>query len=660
MTDISLFSGDFGPVQRTDGLERARERSAPSADPPDLFSRLLMAISSASDGIPDPIEGESTSELSSRLQGDGSSRTMMRSSRSATNETRVTFGQQEGRVGQAHQVLQPHPGGGTLDARGLLPAPSGISRGTANLPERSGSPQSTKYAVPSDSQAEEPGPSPGVEEAPDAELDTPSAKELRADFTKDQEAAVTQAGKPQLSDVTDGDHSQEVEAQKLGRGSDESGPPPLRHMEGVHPELQKRVDRVVRRMWEEFGHRVEATEGYRSQERQERLYAQGRSTPGPVVTWTRNSAHSRGEAVDVRIDGGWDDQQAFKRLQRVAGQEGLRTLGMRDPGHLELPRNASASNSHMLPQGPGDSHTKVEGELLRQEEFESRRVQAADARTRSARTGQGGVATPAAVARVAAVARPGMAPSSSMVAGTGLPDSEPRLTPDHSGATSGGEKDDGGRERSMPFAKDVERRPSQSWDVLPRPLSPASADSGFSSLGSGFAGEGGDHFRVAPASGLREGVRAGSAEAAFRVEQARALRDGAPPPGHLHVSLLDVDGAGTDLRLGMRGRGVSADVRTANARMARDLQLRIGELRAALQERGLEPERLTARVSQGLADPSNGREASRLDPPPPEQERTSDEGGQGGGMEDRGNSREDPRREDGNGREHFQRRDDDQ
>lgn len=40
-------------------------------------------------------------------------------------------------------------------------------------------------------------------------------------------------------------------------------------------------------------------EGVRTQARQDQLYAQGRTTPGKVITWTRNSKHCTGDAVDI-------------------------------------------------------------------------------------------------------------------------------------------------------------------------------------------------------------------------------------------------------------------------------------------------------------------------------------------------------------------------
>lgn len=40
---------------------------------------------------------------------------------------------------------------------------------------------------------------------------------------------------------------------------------------------------------------------YRSQEEQNATFAQGRSTPGKIVTWTRNSRHTKRDAFDIAI-----------------------------------------------------------------------------------------------------------------------------------------------------------------------------------------------------------------------------------------------------------------------------------------------------------------------------------------------------------------------
>lgn len=43
------------------------------------------------------------------------------------------------------------------------------------------------------------------------------------------------------------------------------------------------------------------TSTLRTQEEQNALYAQGRTKPGKIVTWTRNSRHASGRAFDITI-----------------------------------------------------------------------------------------------------------------------------------------------------------------------------------------------------------------------------------------------------------------------------------------------------------------------------------------------------------------------
>lgn len=120
---------------------------------------------------------------------------------------------------------------------------------------------------------------------------------------------------------------------------------PVADTEALDPELRSRLARVIERMKTEHGHDVSVVETVRSQERQDSLYAQGRTTPGAVVTWTRDSLHTQGEAVDVIVDGSWQNAKGFARLQQIAQEEGLETLGMKDPGHLQLPKDSWTLNS---------------------------------------------------------------------------------------------------------------------------------------------------------------------------------------------------------------------------------------------------------------------------------------------------------------------------
>lgn len=74
------------------------------------------------------------------------------------------------------------------------------------------------------------------------------------------------------------------------------------------------------------------TEARRTPERQQKLYAQGRTAPGPIVTWTMKSRHLTGEAFDVGVlvDGvlTWpDDDALWERIGRLGERARLRWGG---------------------------------------------------------------------------------------------------------------------------------------------------------------------------------------------------------------------------------------------------------------------------------------------------------------------------------------------
>lgn len=108
------------------------------------------------------------------------------------------------------------------------------------------------------------------------------------------------------------------------------------------PELAYRTAYLID-MAARYGADVAVVAGYRSQAEQDRLFAQGRTSPGPVVTWTRSSAHTRGQAVDLafRVNGRitynvpawWWDALAYlgeiAGLRRPAASKG-------DLGHFEV------------------------------------------------------------------------------------------------------------------------------------------------------------------------------------------------------------------------------------------------------------------------------------------------------------------------------------
>ncbi len=94
----------------------------------------------------------------------------------------------------------------------------------------------------------------------------------------------------------------------------------LARLEGVHPRLVAVVKRAIEITEQDFA----VTEGVRTPERQRELYAQGRTTPGPKVTWTLKSNHfvnprtGYGQAVDlVPFPVDWNDLRKFDKIMRA-------------------------------------------------------------------------------------------------------------------------------------------------------------------------------------------------------------------------------------------------------------------------------------------------------------------------------------------------------
>jgi len=100
---------------------------------------------------------------------------------------------------------------------------------------------------------------------------------------------------------------------------DEMPPPKLEVtdvLQMLEAATRARVQRFLR-MAQERGFHLKVTEGFRTWERQEELYAQGRTKRGKVVTWARggHSWHNYGRAIDVAFiengkltwEGNWNE-----------------------------------------------------------------------------------------------------------------------------------------------------------------------------------------------------------------------------------------------------------------------------------------------------------------------------------------------------------------
>lgn len=94
----------------------------------------------------------------------------------------------------------------------------------------------------------------------------------------------------------------------------------------------------------EAGLDVKITETYRSQTRQDYLYAQGRTRPGKIVTWTRSSNHTNRRAFDIcrNVKGReYDDSDGFFRKCAEIGKSlglncGYFWTKFQDKPHLQL------------------------------------------------------------------------------------------------------------------------------------------------------------------------------------------------------------------------------------------------------------------------------------------------------------------------------------
>ena len=369
-----------------------------------------------------------------------------------------------------------------------------------------------------------------------------------------------------------------------------------RDLANVHPQLASRVGRVIERMAAEYGRDVGVVEGLRSGERQEFLYEQGRSRPGPVVTWTRNSLHSQGNAVDLVVDGSWNDPAGYELLQQVARQEGLQTLGARDPGHVELPL--------------GDVTTQLG--VDRFEAARPRLMHALGSQGGVARVAQlAAVAQPAQAAQVAEVAAPAtpggtvrnesaagtpetVAPSTVARATTGSESARtasapPQLRPAHGVDASispdvSTSKDIAGRSRAARLEDGPALEPAWARDAAG-----SGTSDGTQRVASHAAGTPGNAFASDTPTGVEATFRSADVTPADRVARAQELQAAAgQSSGRIRVHLDDADGMGTSIRLDLRGTALDASIDVSDPEVAARLRSRVSELHRALESRGLD------------------------------------------------------------------------
>jgi peptidoglycan L-alanyl-D-glutamate endopeptidase CwlK len=126
----------------------------------------------------------------------------------------------------------------------------------------------------------------------------------------------------------------------------------MNKLEGVHPELVEKVQRVLAAM-AALGYPMVVTDGVRTAAQQHALWQQGREKPGPIVTnadgVVKKSNHQPhedgfGHAVDCAFvdehgQPSWDDKWPWATYGACAQALGLRwggTWAIRDRPHIEL------------------------------------------------------------------------------------------------------------------------------------------------------------------------------------------------------------------------------------------------------------------------------------------------------------------------------------
>ena len=119
----------------------------------------------------------------------------------------------------------------------------------------------------------------------------------------------------------------------------------IKDLESLLPQA-KRAAELFLKECEKEGLKVRITETYRTQARQNELYAQGRTKPGQIVTWTKNSRHTSKRAWDIcqNIKGKEYDQSQgfFEKCGKVAKKLGITWGGewkTPDRPHFEINSN---------------------------------------------------------------------------------------------------------------------------------------------------------------------------------------------------------------------------------------------------------------------------------------------------------------------------------
>ena len=93
----------------------------------------------------------------------------------------------------------------------------------------------------------------------------------------------------------------------------------------LHPWLRYKVKRWIKKC-NKKGLKVIITEGLRTVKRQDELYAQGRTAPGPIVTYAQGAWMSSQHQWGIAVDFTNSDDPATKEIERVYNEKVMRKM----------------------------------------------------------------------------------------------------------------------------------------------------------------------------------------------------------------------------------------------------------------------------------------------------------------------------------------------
>lgn len=142
-------------------------------------------------------------------------------------------------------------------------------------------------------------------------------------------------------------------------------PPQNRNPDLLHPDARMAWLRLAEAALN-LGRPIFLVEGYRSPARQDALYAQGRTTPGSVVTNARawQSWHQTGRAVDFAFQHGWPfaDDHPWKHIGEMGELLGFEWGGRwKKPDRPHLQWTGGLSLADAVAEAKLDPRYKTKG-----------------------------------------------------------------------------------------------------------------------------------------------------------------------------------------------------------------------------------------------------------------------------------------------------------